>query len=105
MQSGTIREVYENPRDEYTARLLGPVNVLGAKELKNFFEIETKGMSFLRPEALKVVPKGGVEAVVENCHFAGSGYSLSVSIGGKRMEVWGTKAYSAGTKVHLRIKK
>ncbi|MGB0177654.1 MAG: ABC transporter ATP-binding protein [Owenweeksia sp.] len=105
IQHGPTSEVYQNPKNEYVARLLGPVNVLEAHEVKGFMEIEPGRKILLRPEELKLVSRGGISGEVENCHFAGSGYSVSVNAGGKRLEVWSTKAYSKGTQVRLGIRK
>lgn len=75
IQSGSSREVYENPINAYAAKLLGPVNEPSGSVLKALgFDANRR---FLRPHRL-TIKKEGVKAKVVKSVFAGSYFSVSL---------------------------
>lgn len=79
IQKGTAREVYENPKNEMVAKLLGPVNVLSPEEAA-LFGIETEKEVCLRPHEFKI-GKGGVKVEVVRCDYVGFGHEVIAYLG------------------------
>jgi len=69
IQTGLVKEVYKNPKNLYTAKLLGPVNEL-SKDLRKALDLP-EGKNWVRPHELEL-GKSGVKAEVKSIHFCGS---------------------------------
>ncbi|MCA8998547.1 MAG: ATP-binding cassette domain-containing protein, partial [Planctomycetaceae bacterium] len=69
---GAVRELYDSPPDERTARFLGPVNWFEGIEAATWLEGLPPQKTCYRPEQLAVLPDESGKAVVEEVRFAGS---------------------------------
>lgn len=69
IQNNSPKEIYENPHNEYVAKLLGEVNIFSDEEKTNFDL--TKKIYF--PHQIKIA-ESGAEAEVLESGFAGSHY-------------------------------
>ena len=101
-QSGSTEEVYKHPKNEYVARLLGPVNVLSAENARKW-GIDSSIPLLVRPAEIRVSRENGVEGKVSQCRFAGDGYLLQVSFDSFELEVWSREPFTEGTVVKLQI--
>ncbi len=66
VQLGTPEEVYDFPRDRFTAEFLGDANLLSGAELREAFgdgAAAGDGLFALRPERIRVLPAGTAGAV------------------------------------------
>lgn len=71
IEKKTPQNIYENPKNEYIARLTGEVNVIPANYMKNENDL------LLRPDQLKVVDNG-YEAEVLQVYYIGKNYLLKI---------------------------
>lgn len=69
IQNDSPKETYENPYNNYVAKLLGEVNVFSDEEK---FELNLKKKNYF-PHQIKIA-ENGVEATVSDSRFAGSHY-------------------------------
>lgn len=105
IQKGTAREVYENPKNEMAAKLLGPVNVLSPEEA-GLFGIKTEKEVYLRPHQFEISEEG-VEAEVVDCHFMGGSYEVvgKINQGYDNVLVLSPKHITKNSLVNLSLRK
>jgi len=100
MENGTVVEkntpqnVYENPKNEYIARLTGEINIVPPNYLNNKEEL------LLRPHQLKVADNG-YEAEVLQTYYFGKKYFLKVAFQDLFLMIESDKSY--GGKVRFEI--
>lgn len=75
IQQGTVSAVYENPKNQYVAELLGPVNML-SEELRKAFSTQKR---FIRPHQFQFAVEG-VLAQISKLHYCGSYTEVEVII-------------------------
>lgn len=91
IQADSPKETYENPYNDYVAKLLGEVNIFTEKEQLEF----NLAKSHYFPHHIKVSERG-VEATVLESRFAGSHYRNKLVVGAKtvivysQQSIWGT---------------
>lgn len=102
IQRGSTEEVYENPKNLYVAKLLGPVNEL-SKSLAGALEIPNQ--KWLRPHQISI-GKMGVAAEVCNTHFCGNYTEVQLALPDfdDKLVVHQAigKSYSIGQKVKIK---
>ncbi|MGP1500938.1 ABC transporter ATP-binding protein [Bergeyella cardium] len=76
--------VYQQPVNEYVAKLFGEVNIFSEEE-RNRLGI-SKNMYY--PSELRVIEKGGWEAEVLESRFSGSFYRSKLSLIGKKLIIY-----------------
>ncbi len=76
VQAGTPHEIYNRPRTRFVADFVGSSNVIAPDAMKALGG-EARWTS-LRPEAIRVVSEGGVEATVRSTSFLGASTKLFV---------------------------
>ncbi|NBB49513.1 ATP-binding cassette domain-containing protein [Rhizobium sp. CRIBSB] len=76
VQAGTPHEIYNRPRTRFVADFVGSSNVIAPEAMKALGG-EARWTS-LRPEAIRVVSEGGVEATVRSTSFLGASTKLFV---------------------------
>jgi putative spermidine/putrescine transport system ATP-binding protein len=83
MQVGTPHDIYYRPRSEFVADFVGSSNVLSGAFLE---KVSGKmGKASLRPEAIKLVSKGGHKAEVTAISFLGAATKLTLIIEGAKL--------------------
>jgi len=83
IQNDSPKETYENPYNDYVAKLLGEVNIFSDEEI-NQFNLSRKHYF---PHQIKVA-ENGVEATVSESLFAGSHYRNKLIINHKSIIVY-----------------
>ncbi|THV15203.1 ABC transporter ATP-binding protein [Rhizobium rhizophilum] len=76
VQAGTPHEIYKRPRTRFVADFVGSSNVIAPEAMKALGG-EARWTS-LRPEAIRIVSEGGVEATVRSTSFLGASTKLFV---------------------------
>lgn len=76
VQAGTPHEIYSRPRTRFVADFVGSSNVIAPEAMKALGG-EARWTS-LRPEAIRIVSEGGVEATVRSTSFLGASTKLFV---------------------------
>ena len=76
VQAGTPHEIYNHPRTRFVADFVGSSNVIPPDAMKALGG-EARWTS-LRPEAIRIVSEGGVEATVRSTSFLGASTKLFV---------------------------
>lgn len=76
VQAGTPHEIYNRPRTRFVADFVGSSNVIAPEAMKALGG-EARWTS-LRPEAIRIVSDGGVEATVRSTSFLGASTKLFV---------------------------
>ncbi|MFL0693927.1 MAG: ABC transporter ATP-binding protein [Agrobacterium tumefaciens] len=76
VQAGTPHEIYNRPRTRFVADFVGSSNVIAPEGMKALGG-EARWTS-LRPEAIRIVSEGGMEATVRSTSFLGASTKLFV---------------------------
>lgn len=96
IQNDSPKETYENPYNDYVARLLGEVNIFTEAEKS---QLNLKKTNYF-PHQIKIA-ESGVEATVSDSRFAGSHYRNKLLINDKPIIIY-TDEFLEG-KVNLRF--
>jgi putative spermidine/putrescine transport system ATP-binding protein len=102
VQAGTPHEIYNQPRTRFVADFVGSSNVI-APEAMRALGGEARWTS-LRPEAIRIVSEGGIEATVRSTSFLGASTKLFVDTGVAALTVSlpaGQAAPKAGANVRI----
>lgn len=83
IQNDSPKETYENPYNDYVARLLGEVNIFTDEEK---FQLNLKKTNYF-PHQIKIA-ESGVEATVSDSRFAGSHYRNKLLINDKSIIIY-----------------
>ncbi|MNK30377.1 Fe(3+) ions import ATP-binding protein FbpC [compost metagenome] len=83
IQNDSPKETYENPYNDYVARLLGEVNIFSEEEKSQLNLNKTNYF----PHQIKIA-ESGVEAIVSDSRFAGSHYRNKLLIKGKPIIIY-----------------
>lgn len=78
MQVGSPREIYHSPKSEFVADFVGSSNIL-PRELVSKLVGRDQPAS-LRPEAIRLVSKGGIEAKILNVSFLGASTKITLQM-------------------------
>lgn len=73
IEKDTPENIYENPKNEYIARLTGDVNIIPA----HYLGLNNKDLLFVRPEHLKITDDGFLKATVTNSYYIGNWYLVT----------------------------
>lgn len=96
IQNDSPKETYENPYNDYVAKLLGEVNIFTEGE-KTQFNLSRK---YYFPHQIKIA-EGGVEASVLESLFAGSHYRNKVRINDKSIVVYSQNKLSGNVNLEF----
>jgi putative spermidine/putrescine transport system ATP-binding protein len=102
VQAGTPHEIYNQPRTRFVADFVGSSNVIAPDAMKALGG-EARWTS-LRPEAIRLVSEGGIEATVQSTSFLGASTKLFVDTGVAALTVSlpaGQAAPQAGANVRI----
>ena len=83
IQNDSPKETYENPYNDYVARLLGEVNIFSEEEKSQLNLNKTNYF----PHQIKIA-ESGVEAIVSDSRFAGSHYRNKLLINDKSIIIY-----------------
>ena len=83
IQSDSPKDTYENPYNDYVARLLGEVNIFTDEEKSQF----NLNKTHFFPHQIKIA-ESGVEATVADSRFAGSHYRNKLLINDKSIIIY-----------------
>lgn len=83
IQNDTVKETYENPYNEYVAKLFGEVNIFSDEEKNNW----KLSKNFYYPHQIKL-NENGLEAEVLESRFAGSYFWNKVNLNGKNLVIY-----------------
>jgi ABC-type glutathione transport system ATPase component len=102
IQTGTPKEVYLNPTNEYCAALLGKYNYFSTTEMATL-QIPK---NIIRSEEIEIVNKDNYsfKAIVLEVNFMGFFYDLVVKNGDKVIGIKSMEAYSVGAEIYFRLK-
>jgi len=107
VQSGTAREIYNNPADEYCAALFGEYNVVDTESLSRLTGNSSQKKELLmRPEDFQLTgeTEKTLNGIIIEILYWGSYYSIHVSVGSKLYKVKTRYAdFSIGDSVRLRL--
>jgi len=106
-QTGSPREIYENPSTLFVATFIGMLNVIPAKMLGLDQDYDTVGF---RPENAQIADEqaqGTVEGTVKYSEYQGEETIVYVNVGDNvvRIRDRQNRNYEPGTKVFIKIKK
>ena len=96
IQNDSPKETYENPYNDYVAKLLGEVNIFTEGE-KTQFNLSRK---YYFPHQIKIA-EGGIEASVLESLFAGSHYRNKVRINDKSIVVYSQNKLSGNVNLEF----
>ena len=102
MQLGTPEEIYRRPRSRFVADFVGSSNVLSPEVTEKL--AGTRQWASLRPEAVRLVNKGGHPATVVDRSFLGGATRLNLDVSGTRLKALITNEKAApdqGSKVRI----
>jgi ABC-type Fe3+/spermidine/putrescine transport system ATPase subunit len=103
-QTGSPRELYEHPVNEFTARFMGEINVLeaGAPLTAALGGPPDRKVGF-RPESAQLAT-GGIAAVVKHATYLGSKTELQVDTStGETLKLWLRENIPTGETLHFRM--
>ncbi|WP_418964398.1 ABC transporter ATP-binding protein [Cetobacterium sp.] len=102
---GTPKDLYNNPRNVYTAKLLAVENIFLKETFEKLFHCKVKQCKFvaLRGKSIKIVEDSNLEGKVEEINFKMGGYSVVISLGNEKITLVEEKEflYKVGDKVYL----
>ena len=103
-QTGTPREIYEHPVNEFTARFMGEINILAPDSplIAQLNGPPARRLGF-RPEAAELGSEG-IAAVVKHATYLGSKTELTVETsGGPTLKLWTISSVPIGETVRFRV--
>lgn len=71
IEKNTPQDIYENPKNEYIARLTGDVNIIPA----HYLGLNTAELLFVRPHELRI-SNDGFEVQIKHSYFTGKNYLI-----------------------------
>jgi ABC-type Fe3+/spermidine/putrescine transport system ATPase subunit len=103
-QTGTPRELYASPANEFTARFLGEINVLGPESpLAAMLGGPPNRKLGFRPESARLVADG-IAAVVKRATYLGSKTELLVETAtGEILKLWTISMVPPGETLHFQV--
>jgi len=103
-QTGTPREVYARPANEFTARFMGEINVLAPESpLGAMLGGPTGRKIGFRPESA-LLAGDGIAAFVKRTTYLGSKTELLVETStGETLKLWTAAKFAAGDTLHFQI--
>lgn len=102
---GTPKDLYDNPKNAYTAKLLAVENIFSKDIFEKLFQCEVQPCKFvaLRGKSIKVVEDSNLKGQVDEVNFKMGGYSVVISLGNERVTLVEEKEflYKVGDRVSL----
>ncbi len=102
---GTPEQLYKNPKNVYTARLLAVENVFSKEVFQKIFRCKLEKSEFvgLRGKSIKVVEESNLKGKIEEINFKMGGYSVIVSLENEKITLVEEKdfLYKVGDEVSL----
>ena len=102
---GTPKDLYDNPKNAYTAKLLAVENIFSKDIFEKLFQCEVQPCKFvaLRGKSIKVVEDSNLKGQVDEVNFKMGGYSVVISLGNERVTLVEEKEflYRVGDRVSL----
>jgi iron(III) transport system ATP-binding protein len=96
------RDIFEKPRNLYTASLLGEANLVPIEVLKSY--ASTTRRIIVYSHELKVSHKSGMQVTVKICYYLGSHYRIfGVMDSGKGVVFDSEQPFETGKKVYLNV--
>jgi ABC-type Fe3+/spermidine/putrescine transport system ATPase subunit len=103
-QTGTPRDIYQRPANEFVARFMGEINIVVAESpLAALLGAPAGGKVGFRPESVQIVSEG-IAATVKRSTYLGSKTELEVETStGETLKLWTREAIPAGDQVHFQV--
>lgn len=102
---GTPKDLYDDPKNAYTAKLLAVENIFSKDIFEKLFQCEVQPCKFvaLRGKSIKVVEDSNLKGQVDEVNFKMGGYSVVISLGNERVTLVEEKEflYKVGDRVSL----
>lgn len=106
---GTPKELYNNPKNVYTAKLLAVENIFSKEIFENIFKCRIEHYKFvaLRGKSIKVVDNSDLKGIVREIKFKMGGYSVVVSLEDEKVILSEEKEilYKVGDEIFLTYNK
>lgn len=98
-------DLYNNPKNVYTAKLLAVENILPKETFETLFQCKVEPCKFvaLRGKSIKIVESSKLKGVVKEISFKMGGYSITVSLGNEKITLVEEKEflYKIGDEISL----
>ncbi len=101
MANAYTRDLYNNPKNIYTASLFGEANLIPINIIKSYGDLERKIIVYAHE--FRVSNKSGIPTIVERCYFMGSHFLIEAISGAQRIRFNSEEALTIGKKVFLNI--
>lgn len=101
MANANTRDLYNNPKNIYTASLFGEANLIPINIIKSYGDLERKIIVYAHE--FRVSNKSGIPTIVEKCYFMGSHFLVEAITGEHRIRFNSEKAMAVGKKIFLNI--
>lgn len=101
MANANTRDLYNNPKNIYTATLFGEANLIPINIIKSYGDLEREIIVYAHE--FRVSNKKGIPVTVEKCYFMGSHFLVEAMSGEKRIRFNSEEALTPDKKVFLNI--
>lgn len=102
---GTPKDLYNNPKNVYTAKLLAVENIFSKEIFEKVFKCEVEQCKFvaLRGKSIRVIENSNLKGIVHEINFKMGGYSVVVSLENEKITLVEEKEflYKVGDEVSL----
>jgi iron(III) transport system ATP-binding protein len=91
LQFDYIRNIYNHPADEYTARLFGKINMLTSDFINKYFKLNLNAMNnyIVRPEHIEITSQNeGLKAQITEVIFKGKYYEITCHVDNFELTVY-----------------
>ncbi|HNU41816.1 MAG: ABC transporter [Bacteroidetes bacterium OLB12] len=102
VQQGLPQQVYQQPKNEYVARLFGAYNLVD-KPLARLLGKSNVSNKILRPEHFEIIKRKSGRWVVSETEYFGSYYLVTVEYQERRIKVFTLRQWAVGEFAELRL--
>lgn len=102
VQQGLPQQVYQQPKNEYVARLFGAYNLVD-KSLARLLGKSNVSNKVLRPEHIEIIKRKSGRWVVSETEYFGSYYLVTVEYQERRIKVFTLRQWAVGEFAELRL--
>jgi len=101
MVNARTKDLYNNPKNIYTATLFGEANLIPINIIKSYGDLERNILVYAHE--FRVSQKSGIPTTVEKCYFMGSHFLIEGQSGEHRIRFNSDEALTQGKQVFLNI--
>jgi hypothetical protein len=101
MVNAKTKDLYNNPKNIYTATLFGEANHIPINIIKSYGDLERNIIVYAHE--FRISHKSGIPTTVEKCYFMGSHFLIEGQSGEHRIRFNSDEALTQGKQVFLNI--